>query len=125
MFSREQRRQKVVLAAVDGLAVFLAFQLALTIRDPSGQMAARLDSFGLPMLYTGAVLVTIWLVVFHGFDLYRFHKGGMDEVKSVIKACATATTLMVLLEFLAHLFVSRLVMASALALSIWLVLGGR
>jgi exopolysaccharide biosynthesis polyprenyl glycosylphosphotransferase len=125
MFSLEQQRQRTVLAGVDGLAVFLAFQLALAIRDPSGQMAARFDSSGLPMLYTGTVLVTIWLVVFHAFDLYRFHKGGMDEVKSVINACATASVLVVLLEFLAHLFVSRLVMASAFALSIWLVLGGR
>src|SRR5713226_8342004 len=119
MFSWEQRRQKAVLAISDGLAVFAAFQIALALRDPTGRITAHLESAGTPLLYTSTtLLVLMWLVVFHAFDLYRFRNGGSAELVGIIKACTSAVAMTVLLEFLAHVFVSRVVMTTGFVLSI-------
>jgi len=126
MFASELRRQKAVLAAVDSVAVFAAFQLALRLRDPNGRLMPQLPiaSPG-AMLAATALLMMMWVAVFRAFDLYHFHKSRWEELKGVIKGCLTATALTVLLEFICHIFVSRVVMATGFALSVVLVLAGR
>jgi hypothetical protein len=65
MVTDDLRRQKVVFAATDALAVLAAFAAALRLHDPSAQVERHLRRMAAPM--DGVLLVTtvaIWFLVF-------------------------------------------------------------
>ncbi len=122
MFAGELRKQKMLFAAADGVALFGAFVGAISLHDPSGAMQTRLLEAD-PTLLCLAVLAVagLWILVFRAFDLYRMRSGGARESLAIVKACSVAALLTLLGGFLAHIEVSRIAVMLGWALSMPLV----
>lgn len=126
MFAGELQKQKVLFAAVDGVALACAFVGALAIYDPASALVHRMLATRPLVLCLGVLLMAgVWLVVFRACDLYRMRAGGFKESLAVIKACSIAATVALMLAFVAHTDLSRLTMAIGYLLSIPAVLIGR
>jgi len=123
MFAGERRRQKALFASVDAVAVLSAFGVGSVLE----RWAHTMPSHGnINLLLIAAVgLIVLWIRVFHTFDLYRFRNGGINELFGVIEASAVAAGLALLVGYLAHIYVHRLVMTAGFLLSIVFVMLGR
>ena len=126
MFAGELRKQKALFAAVDVIALLIAFGAALAIHDPAHAQETRLLGVDTRWLLLGvAAVVAIWILVFRACDLYRMRAGGLKETSALVKACSIAAVLTLLAGFLAHVDVSRLTVGFGYLFSIPLVLMGR
>ena len=123
MFAGEHRRQKAVFASVDAVAVLSAFGLGSLLERWAH--ATQPHANANLLLVAGGGLVLLWIRVFHAFDLYRFRSGGLNELFGVFKASAFAAALTLLLGYIAHVYVHRLVMTVGFLLSIVFVMVGR
>jgi exopolysaccharide biosynthesis polyprenyl glycosylphosphotransferase len=123
MFAGEQRRQKAVFASVDAVAVLSAFAVGSLLER--WVHTIRPHSNANLLLVTAGGLVVLWIRVFHAFGLYRFRNGGLNELFGVIKASAFAAAVMLLVGYLAHVYVHRLVMIVGLLAAIVFVMLGR
>jgi exopolysaccharide biosynthesis polyprenyl glycosylphosphotransferase len=123
MFARERRRQKAVFASVDSIAVLSAFGIGVALDRwyHSAQTPANLNL----LLLAGSGLVVLWIRIFHGFDLYRFRKNGIDELSAVIKASTVAAGLALLVTNFAHIYFHRLLLTVGFLLSVVFVMLGR
>jgi exopolysaccharide biosynthesis polyprenyl glycosylphosphotransferase len=118
MFTSELRRQKVVFAAADTVALIAAFAAALTLHDPSNAMARRIQGDPTSGIVAAVACVGLWLGVFRANDLYRMRNGGLRELLAVTRACAIAALLTLMGVFLAHLDASRITVVLACILSV-------
>jgi exopolysaccharide biosynthesis polyprenyl glycosylphosphotransferase len=126
MFAGELRKQKVLFALVDAIALFSAFAIALSLHDPAGAMARRLLRTDPSLLAFGVIaIMTLWVLVFRACDLYGRRNGGLNEIISIVKACSIASLLTLGADFLVHVQVSRITALTAFGLSMPLVLTGR
>lgn len=126
MVTDDLRRQKVVFAATDALAVLAAFAAALRLHDPSAQVERHLRRMAAPM--DGVLLVTtvaIWFLVFYSRDLYRMRNGGWREFRAIFKACSIATLLMLFSGFVTHVRPPRITVGIAYLLSVPFVVTAR
>ena len=126
MFANEIRKQKAVIAAVDGGALAGAFASALAIHDPSAAMKTRLLEINPAVLGLGVLaVVALWLLLFHAESLYGSSHGGLKEFLKIAKACAIATLLALSAGYLAHVQVSRIAVVLSYFLSVPAVFIGR
>ena len=126
MLAQEQRRQKVLFAVFDALAVAGAFSFALSLHDPAHAMAARLWHAKPSALALGVlVLLTIWLASFRHFNLYRVRGGGWPQTAALLKAGTCASIFTLIAVFLSHLDFSRLMVTLGCLLTVPLVIGLR
>jgi len=126
MFAGELRKQKALFAAVDVVALLIAFGAALAIHDPEHSQEIRLLETDPRLLFLGsAVLIVIWVGVFRACDLYRMRAGGRTERAAIVRACSYAGVLTVIAGFLAHADGSRLTVSLGYLFSIPAVLIGR
>jgi exopolysaccharide biosynthesis polyprenyl glycosylphosphotransferase len=126
LFAGEQRKQKAIFAIVDACAILVAYRIALAIHDPHRLITTWLHHSNLPLVAAATLAVVfMWLLVFDFCDLYRLRNGGSSELLRIAKACAIATVLSLVLEYAAHLFLPRLLVATGFLLSIGLVAVGR
>jgi exopolysaccharide biosynthesis polyprenyl glycosylphosphotransferase len=123
MFAGERHRQKAVFASVDAGAVLSAFAIGSALER--WEHTTQLHASANLKLMAAAVIVVLWVRIFYAFDLYRFRNGGLNELFGVIKASALAAALTLLLGYMAHIYVHRLVMAVGFLLSIVFVMVGR
>jgi exopolysaccharide biosynthesis polyprenyl glycosylphosphotransferase len=123
MFAGEQRRQKAVFASIDAVAVLSAFGIGSLLERWAHTAQPHANPNQLVIAAAGLVL--LWIRVFHAFDLYRFRSGGLNELYGVIQASAVAAALALLLGYIAHIYVHRLVMTVGFLLSIVFILLGR
>ena len=122
MFASELRKQKVLFAIADMIALFGAFILALSLHDPSNGMESRLLAADPLLLATGTTLVVgLWVLVFRACNLYQLRNGGVKEAIAIAKACSIATLLTLGLDFLAHIQVSRIAVLIGFVLSVPMV----
>jgi exopolysaccharide biosynthesis polyprenyl glycosylphosphotransferase len=118
MFSGEFKRQKVLFAIVDSLALGVVAAGALAIYDPGDAMRRSIATANAHVLIEGsAISVIIWLGVFRAFDLYHLRNGGRKETFAIVKACAIAVCLIVLGSFWDHQEISRICVAIGCVLS--------
>ena len=109
MFASELRKQKVLFAVADTIALFGAFIFALSLHDPSNGMESRLLAANPLLLATGTTLVVgLWVLAFRACNLYQLRNGGVKEAIAIAKACSIASLLTLGLDFLAHIQVSRI-----------------
>src|SRR6202050_3085317 len=126
MFAGELRKQKALFAAVDVVALLIAFGAALAIHDPEHSQEIRLLETDPRLLFLGsAVLIVICVGVFLSCDLYRMRAGGSTERAAIVRACSYAGVLTVIAGFLAHADGSRLTVSLGYLFSIPAVLIGR
>ena len=126
MFANEIRKQKAVIAAVDGVALTGAFASALAIHDPSAAIETRLLEINPAVLGLGVLsVVGLWLLLFHAESLYGSSHGGLKEFLKIAKACAIATLLALSAGYLAHVQVSRIAVVLSYFLSVPAVFIGR
>ncbi len=119
MFAGELRKQKVLFAISDTIALFLAFATALSLHDPAGGMHARLFAAGPAVMLTAFLaLAGLWLAVFRACDAYDIRSGGLKEILRISKACAIASLLTLAADFLIHVDLSRITVVTAFLLSI-------
>jgi len=122
MFASELRKQKVLFAIADTIALFGAFIFALSLHDPSNGMESRLLAADPLLLATGTTLVVgLWMLVFRACNLYQLRNGGIREGIAIAKACSVASLLTLGLVFLAHIQVSRITMLVGFVLSVPMV----
>ena len=80
MFAGECRKQKVLFAIADLVALALAFAIALALHDPDGAILAHLESADLKTQAEGSVLAgLLWVGVFRAFDLFTMRNGSRKE----------------------------------------------
>ncbi|HLX37153.1 MAG TPA: sugar transferase [Candidatus Binataceae bacterium] len=126
MFAGELRKQKIVFAVVDGIALLNAIGAALAIHDPSHAQENRLLGTDGRLLFIGVVAVVAgWILVFRACDLYRMRAGGLKETAAVVRGCTYAAVLSLIAGFFFHFDGSRLTIALAYIFSIPAVLLGR
>jgi exopolysaccharide biosynthesis polyprenyl glycosylphosphotransferase len=126
MFANEIRKQKVIVAAVDSVAVAGAFLGALAIHDPSAAIEERLLEANPAVVGLGVVaVVSLWLLVFHAESLYSSSRGGLKELFKISKACAIATLLASFAGYLAYVQISRIAVILSYFLSVAAVFIGR
>jgi exopolysaccharide biosynthesis polyprenyl glycosylphosphotransferase len=123
MFSGEHRRQKALFASVDAVAVLAAFGIGSVLERWAH--ATRTHANPNLLLIAAIGLVAIWIRTFHALNLYRFRNGGLNELFGVIKASALAAAFALMLGYLSHIYVHRVVVAVGLVLSIIFVMLGR
>lgn len=125
MFSRELRRQGVLLAIIDSIALLAALWLAMKLRPPLN--AFELARGGGPQLYAAAAFaVCAWILVANVLGINRLRNAGLRELLAIGKASAVTTFLVLILEFLAHLRPPpRLTVALAFGFSILFVPAAR
>ena len=122
MFASELRKQKVLFAIADTIALFGAFIFALSLHDPSNGMESRLLATNPLLLATGTALVVgLWVLVFRACNLYQLRNGGVKEAIAIAKACSIASLLTLGLDFLAHIQVSRITVLIGFVLSVPMV----
>src|SRR5260370_14437766 len=94
MLAGELRKQKGLFAAVDSLALLVAFAAALLVHDPSDAMLHKMLAADWTLVLDGAAgLVVLWVLVFRACDLYRMRAGGAKESIATVKACSVASLL--------------------------------
>ena len=126
MFAGECRKQKVLFAIADVVALALAFAVALALHDPDGAILAHLESTGPQTLAECSVIASLlWVGCFRAFDLFTMRNGSRKEVIAIVKACSAAAGLMLLASFAGHVQISRVAVVSFYALSIITELGIR
>jgi exopolysaccharide biosynthesis polyprenyl glycosylphosphotransferase len=127
MFAGELQKQKTLFAAMDSIALGLAFVGALLIHDPARAMESRLADSNPLLLAVGIIaLDLLWVMVFRACDLYRMRNGGIREFTAVIKACSLAAVITFLGLFLTHIHnISRVTVVLGYLMSMPLVLIGR
>jgi exopolysaccharide biosynthesis polyprenyl glycosylphosphotransferase len=123
MFASERRRQKALYASVDAATLVFTFGIAWALE----RLAHTTQTHpSVNVLLIAAVgLAALWIRVFHAFDLYRFRNGGLNELFAIVKASSFAAALTLLLGYVAHVYVHRLVMTVGFLLGIVLVTIGR
>lgn len=122
MLSSELRRQRVLLAGGDAVALVGAFSGALFLHDPGSAMEQRLlrnDPVLIALNIAG--LIVLWLLVFRFCDLYRMCRAHPREWLSIFKGCTYGAVLSVVVGFLTHLDVSRITLITAYLLSVPMV----
>src|SRR6202795_1416720 len=126
MFASECRKQKVLFAIADVVALVLAFGFALTLHDPDGAILGHLeDTDPQTLAECSAIAAALWILVFRAFDLFSMRNGSRKEVIAIVKACSVAAGLMLLATFAFHIDISRVAVATFYALSIITELGMR
>ena len=126
MFAGECRKQKVLFAIADVVALALAFGFALTLHDPDGAILSHLESTDPQTLAEcGAIASLLWVGCFRAFDLFSMRNGSRRETIAIVKACSAAAGLMLLASFAVHVEISRVTVAGFYALSIVTELGMR
>ncbi|MGA9723017.1 MAG: sugar transferase [Candidatus Binatus sp.] len=119
MFAGECRKQKVLFAIADLVALALAFAGAFILHDPDGALLANLENADPQTLAECIVLAgLLWIVIFRAFDLFTMRNGSLKEAIAIAKACATCAGLMLLAGFAARFEVSRISVAMFCVLSI-------
>jgi len=119
MFADECRKQKVLFAIADLIALALAFGGALALHDPDGAILAQIESAELDTQYECIVLAgLLWVGVFRAFDLFTMRNGSRKEAVAIVKACSIAASLMLLAEFALHVQISRVAIATFYVFSI-------
>jgi exopolysaccharide biosynthesis polyprenyl glycosylphosphotransferase len=119
MFAGECRKQKVLFAIADIVALALAFSAALMLHDPDGALLANIEKADPQTLAECiALAVILWICVFRAFDLFSMRNGSPRETVALVKACATAAGLMLLATVAVRFELSRIAVAIFLALSI-------
>lgn len=108
MFVNELRKQKVLFACVDALALVLAAWGALAIHDPSHSMRDKLLANPAALVLVGFALLASWILLFRWLDLYRMRNGGLAEALAVCRGSALGALLTITVGFLMHLDVSRI-----------------
>src|ERR1700722_8566379 len=112
MFASECRKQKVLFAIADVLALALAFGFALTLHDPDGAILGHLENTDPQTLAEcSGIAATLWILVFRAFDLFSMRNGSRKEVIAIVKACSVAAGLMLLAPFPLHIEISRVPVA--------------
>ena len=119
MFAGECRKQKVLFAIADVIALALAFAGALALHDPDRAILAQIESADLDTKCECIILAgLLWIGVFRAFDLFSMRNGSRKEVIAIVKACSAASGLMLLTEFAVHVEISRVAIVTFYALSI-------
>ena len=119
MFAGECRKQKVLFAIADLIALALAFAGALALHDPGGAILAQIESAELDTQYECIILAgLLWIGVFRAFDLFTMRNGSRKEAIAIVKACSIAAGLMLLAEFALHVQISRVAIATFYVFSI-------
>jgi exopolysaccharide biosynthesis polyprenyl glycosylphosphotransferase len=118
MFAGECKKQKVLFAIADIVALALAFTAALMLHDPDGALLADIENADPKTLAECIALAgAIWICVFRAFDLFTMRNGSLKEAVAIGKACATAAGLMLLATFAFRFELSRIAVAIFLVLS--------
>ena len=126
MFAGECKRQKVLFAIVDVIALALAFAIALMLHDPDGAILKNLESVDPQTLAEcGIVVGLLWVCVFRAFDLFKMRNGSRKEAVAIVKACSVAAVLMLLTNFAAHVQISRVAVVTFYVASILTEVGMR
>ena len=126
MFAGECRKQKVLFAIADVVALALAFGFALTLHDPDGAILSHLESTDPQTLAgCGVIASLLWVGCSRAFDLFSMRNGSRRETIAIVKACSAAAGLMLLASFAVHVQISRVTVAGFYALSIVTELGMR
>jgi exopolysaccharide biosynthesis polyprenyl glycosylphosphotransferase len=119
MFADECKKQKVLFAIADVVALALAFAGALALHDPDGAILAQIESADLDTKCECIALAgLLWIGIFRAFDLFKMRNGSRKEVIAIVKACSAAAGLMLLTEFAVHVEISRVAIVTFYALSI-------
>jgi FlaA1/EpsC-like NDP-sugar epimerase len=122
MFAGEFRKQKVLFAVGDSIALIGALATAFSLYDPSASMTRRLFSSGVPVIVATVITIwALWILVFRACNLYSIRSGGFRELLRIAKACTIAFLLTLGGDFLIHVQVSRITTVTAVALSIPMV----
>jgi len=108
MFVGELRKQKVLFAVADAVALLLAFWAALPIQDPSGSMREKLFARPAELVLVGSAVLGAWILIFRSLDLYRMRCGGIAEALTVCRGNALGALLAITVGFLTHLDISRI-----------------
>ena len=126
MFAGECKRQKVLFAIVDVIALALAFAIALMLHDPDGAILKNIESVDPQTLAEcGIVAGLLWVCVFRAFDLFKMRNGSRKEAVAIVKACSVAAVLMLLTNFAAHVQISRVAVVTFYVASILTEVGMR
>jgi exopolysaccharide biosynthesis polyprenyl glycosylphosphotransferase len=125
MFGSELRKQKVLFAVADALALIVALRAALALHDPSGIMVNTLTANPAALVLFGSVLLGAWFLIFRALDLYRMRGGGVAEARAVCEANAIGALFAMTVAFLMHLEISRITMLLTYPLAVAAVLGVR
>ena len=119
MFAGECKKQKVLFAIADIVALALAFAAALMLHDPDGALLADIEAADPKTLAECIALGgLLWICVFRAFDLFSMRNGSLKETTAIAKACAAAAGLMLLATFAVRFELSRVAVAIFLVLSI-------
>jgi exopolysaccharide biosynthesis polyprenyl glycosylphosphotransferase len=119
MFAGECRKQKVLFAIADLIALALAFAGALALHDPDGAILASFKSTDLDTQAECIILAgLLWIGVFRAFDLFTMRNGSRKEAAAIVKACSTAAGLTLVAEFALHVQISRVAVATFFGFSI-------
>ncbi len=122
MFVNELRKQKVLFAAADAVALLLAAWGALEIHDPSHAMRDKMLANPAALMLAGSAVLVCWLLLFRWLDLYRMRSGGLAEALAVCRGNALGALLAIIVGFLMHLDVSRITSLLILPLAVVSVL---
>jgi hypothetical protein len=122
MFVNELRKQKVLFASVDAVALVLAAWGALAIHDPSRAMRDKLLANPAAMVLDGSAVVACWILIFRWLDLYRMRGGGRTEAPAVCRGNVFGALLAIIAGFLMHQDVSRITTLLTYALAVISVL---
>ncbi|HUA33205.1 MAG TPA: sugar transferase [Candidatus Binataceae bacterium] len=126
MLSGELRKQKLLFAFGDAIALLTVFAMALRLHDPSHSIAKRFSEAGTAIEFLGvSAVLALWLVTLQWNDLYRFRNGGPREFVAILLACSEAALLTLLAFFLFHTGIARITVALAWAGSAFAVAGMR
>jgi exopolysaccharide biosynthesis polyprenyl glycosylphosphotransferase len=126
MFAGECKKQKVLFAIADVIALALAFAIALMLHDPDGAILATLESADLDTQAECVILAAVlWVCVFRAFDLFKMRNGSRKEAIAIVKACSVAAGLMLLTEFAVKIEISRVAIVTFYAASVITELGMR
>jgi exopolysaccharide biosynthesis polyprenyl glycosylphosphotransferase len=126
MFADECKKQKVLFAIADVIALALAFAIALMLHDPGGAILTQIESADLDTQCECIILAgLLWVVIFRAFDLFKMRNGSRKEAIAIVKACSVAAGLMLLTEFAVKIEISRVAIVTFYAASIITELGIR
>ncbi len=126
MFAGECKKQKVLFAIADVIALTLAFAIALMLHDPDGAILAHLEGVDpQTLIECGIVVGLLWVGVFRAFDLFKMRNGSRKEAIAIVKACSVAAGLMLLTNFAVNAQISRVAVVTFYAASIISELGIR
>jgi exopolysaccharide biosynthesis polyprenyl glycosylphosphotransferase len=126
MFAGECKKQKVLFAIADVIALALAFAIALMLHDPDGAILSTLESVDPQTLIECSIVIgLLWVCVFRAFDLFKMRNGSRKEAIAIVKACSVAAGLMLLTNFAVHAQISRVAVVTFYVASIISELGIR